>query len=48
VKRQPHVRPLYLPPAEPPRESFASLLLGAAFIVGVLALVLFLVPALAS
>ena len=47
MKREPHVRPLYLPPAEPPRESFASLLLGLAAIVVVLLFVVLIVPVLA-
>lgn len=34
MKRQPHVTPRYLPPAESPRESLASLLLGVASVVG--------------
>jgi hypothetical protein len=47
VKRQPHVRRVYLPPAEPPRESLASLLLGLAAIVVVLLFVVLIVPVLA-
>jgi hypothetical protein len=34
VKRQPHVTPRYLPPAEPPRESLAMALVGAAAVIG--------------
>ena len=47
MKREPHVRPVYLPPAEPERESFASLLLGLAAIVVVLLFVVLIVPVLA-
>jgi len=48
VKREPHVRPVYLPPAEPERESFASLLLGAAILFAAFVLAFVLIPALAS
>jgi hypothetical protein len=45
--RLPHVRRVHLPPAEPPRESLASLFLGLAAIVVILLVVVLIVPVLA-
>ena len=47
MARAPHVSRRYLPPAEPPRESLASLFLGLAAIVVILLFVVLLVPVLA-
>jgi hypothetical protein len=44
--RQPHVRRVYLPPEQPPRESLASLFLGAAALVVILFVVVLVVPVL--
>ena len=44
-KRLPHVTPRHLPPDEPPRESFAMVLLGVASIVVLFLIVFVVLPA---
>ncbi len=48
MTRPPHVRRVYLPPEEPPRESLASLLLGLLALMAIAVVLLWLLPLLAS
>ena len=48
MSRQPHVRPVYLPPAEPEPESLASLLLVGAALFMAFVFAFVLLPVMAS